>query len=317
MDVLHHCRYGCLIAALIGVPALAQDFPTRPIRIITFAPGGGTDFASRVIAQGLYMQSGWQVVVDNRPGNQQGELLVKSPADGYTLLLNGASMWLAPFLQDNVAYDPQRDFATITAAAMAPNVLVVHPSLPAKSVRELVALAKARPGEIDWASGVSGAPNHLAGELFNAMAGIKTVRIPYRGAGPAISALIGGQVQYSFATSGAVTPHMASGRLRAVAVTSAQPSTLLPGLPAVAATLPGYEIVSIHGIFAPAKTPPAIVTRLNQAIVQVLHRSDIKEKFFNAGAEIVASTPEQLAATVKAEMARLGKVIKDAGIRGE
>jgi tripartite-type tricarboxylate transporter receptor subunit TctC len=304
-------------AILIAGAVSAQDFPSKPIRIVTFAPGGGTDFASRVIAQGLYAQLGWQVVVDNRPGNMQGELLVKSAADGYTLLLNGASLWLAPFMQDNVGYDPLRDFAAVTIAASSPNVLVVHPSLPVKSVKELISLAKNRPGEIDYASGVSGSPNHLAGELLNSMAGIRTVRIPYRGAGPAVSALIGGQVQYQFAASGAVASHMASGRLRGLAVTSAQPSPLLPGLPTVAATLPGYEIVSIHGIFAPAKTPPATIDRLNQAILQVLKRNDIREKFSNAGAEVVGSTPDQLAATVKAEMQRLGKVIRDAGIRAE
>jgi tripartite-type tricarboxylate transporter receptor subunit TctC len=220
-------------------------------------------------------------------------------------------------LRDNVPYDPVQDFSPITLAVRSPNLILLHPSLPVKSVKELIALAKARPGALNDASAGAGSSTHIAAELFKAMTGVNIVRVPYKGTGPAVTALISGEVQLMFATAGSAAPHLKSVRLRALAVTSAEPSTLFPGLPAVAATVPGYEGVSILGIFAPAKTPAAIINFLHQAIVQVLNRADVKEKFFSIGVETVGSSPDEFAAKVKSEMNRLGRVIKDAGIRAE
>jgi tripartite-type tricarboxylate transporter receptor subunit TctC len=258
-------------------------------------------------------------VVDGREGGVVvSDLVAKAQPDGYTLLLNGSAMWLLPYMRDNVPYDPVRDFAPITLAVSAPNILVVHPSVAAKSVKELIAIAKAKPGELNCATGNAGTSNHLAAELFKAMTGAMIVRIPYKGAAPAITDLLGGQVQLMFASASSVTSHIKSGKLRALAVSSLQPSALAPGLATIAASgVPGYESVAIFGILAPAKTPAPIVQKLSQSIVRVLHTPDVRERFFNAGSEIVGSTPEQFGAAIKAEMSRMGKLIKDAGIRDE
>jgi tripartite-type tricarboxylate transporter receptor subunit TctC len=241
----------------------------------------------------------------------------KAPPDGYTLLIDAASFWIGPLLQET-PYDPVKDFAPVTLTDSAPNVLVVNPSLPVKSVKELIALAKARPGELNYGSSSTGSTPHLAAELFNMMAGVKIVRVPFKGSGPAVISLLGGQVQLMFATAGSVAPHVKSGRLRALAVASLQPSALAPGLPTIAASgVPGYEAVAFEGMFAPAKTPVAIIDRLNQEIVRVLNRAEVKERFFNAGVETVGSTPEEFAAAIKSNVAKWGKLIKDAGIRDE
>ncbi|MBI3938454.1 MAG: tripartite tricarboxylate transporter substrate binding protein [Betaproteobacteria bacterium] len=304
-----------LCAASLTVVAADQSYPNKPIRMIAPAIGGASDIAARLIAQSLSGTLGQQVVVDNR-GSIAPEIGAKAAPDGYTLLSYGSPLWLSSFLRDNVPWDPVRDFSPITLTASSPNVLIVHPSLPAKSVRELIALAKARPGELNFSTGSTGALTHLTGELFKAMAGVNIVRIPYKGNGPALNALVGGQVQLMFANSGSVVPQLNSGRLRALAVTSAQPSALVPGLPTVAASgLPGFESVTIIGMFAPAGTPAELIERLNQEIVRVLNRVDVKEKFFRIGVEAVSSSPEQFAAFIKADMTKWGKVIKDAGIR--
>jgi tripartite-type tricarboxylate transporter receptor subunit TctC len=209
-------------------------------------------------------------------------------------------------------------FSAITLVGSSPNILVVHPSLPSKSVSELLALAKAKPGELNYASPGAGGSSHLAAELFKAMGRVDILRIPYSSTGLALTALIAAQVQLMFPATGGAMPHVKAGRLRALAVTSAQPTALAPGLPTVAASgLPGYESVAPYGIFAPVSTPSAVINRLNQEIVRVLNAPDIKEKLFNAGIDVVASTPKQLAAAVEAETARMGKVIKEAGIRAE
>ena len=309
----------CAAAALItgAGTTCSQDYPNKPVRVVTYPAGGGTDFSARLIAQGLSVALGQQFIVDNRPGGViQGEILAKAAPDGYTLLLNGSALWLAPFMQE-VAYNP-RDFSPVTLATISPNVLVVHPSVPAASVKELIAVARARPGALNYASGPAGVPNHLAAELFKSLAGVDIVRIGYKGGGPALNDLIAGQVQLLFASAGTVMPHVRSGRLRALAITSAQPSALVPDMPTIAASgLPGYEIVSIDAVFAPGKTSAAIIGRLNREILRVLNRPDVKEKFFNAGVETVGSSPEELATRLKSEMARLGKLIKDAGIHSE
>jgi tripartite-type tricarboxylate transporter receptor subunit TctC len=294
-----------------------QNYPNKPIRIVASAAGGSGDFAARLIGQGLSGALGQQVVVDNRGGIIPGEIVSKAPPDGYTLLIDAASFWIGPLLQET-PYDPVKDFAPVTLTDSAPNVLVVNPSLPVKSVKELIALAKARPGELNYGSSSTGSSPHLAAELFNMMAGVKIVRVPFKGSGPAVISLLGGQVQLMFATAGSVAPHVKSGRLRALAVASLQPSALAPGLPTIAASgVPGYEAVAFEGMFAPAKTPVAIIDRLNQEIVRVLNKAEVKERFFNAGVETVGSTPEEFAAAIKSNVAKWGKLIKEAGIRDE
>ena len=312
---------GCVIPAgtlLFGAsPAGGQTYPNKPIRIVTSVPGNGDDLAARLIAQGVAGALGQQVVVDNR-GLIAVEIVAKAPPDGYTVLFYGSPMWLAPLMRESVPYDPVKDFSAVTWATVSPNILVVHPSLAIKSVAELVALAKAKPGELNYGTGSAGSTPHLAAELFKSMAGVNIVRVPYKGSAPALTALIGGQLQFMFPSTSSVAPHLNSGRLKALAVTSAQPSALAPGLPTVAASgLPGYESASLLGVFAPAGTPAALINRLNQEMVRALMRTDAQERLFNSGVEAVGSSPEQFAATVKSEMAKWGKVIRDAGIRDE
>ena len=297
--------------------ALSQEYPAKTIRIVTATPGGANDFMARLIAQESAPSLGQQVVVDNRPGSLIGELVAKAPPDGYTILIAGPTFTLSPLLQKE-SYDPIRDFAPITLAGTTPNLVAVHPALPVRTIRDLVALAKARPGELNYASTGTGGAAHLFTELLKSMAGINMVRINYKGAGQAVTALVSGEMQLSIATSGSVTQHIKSGRLRVLAVTSAKPSTMFPGLPTVAASgLPGYESIQMQSVCAPAKTPAAIVRRLNQEIVRVLNREDSKQKLWNFGVEVAATTPEELAAAIKSDMATWDKVIKSAGIRVE
>jgi len=298
----------------------AQDFPNKVVHLYTAEAGGGADFVARIIAQGLSANFGHQVVVDNRGGGlASGELVARAAADGYTLLLQGSAFLLAPLLRNNVPYDVIRDFAPISLADTSPNILVIHPSLPIHSVRDLIALARARPGALNYASGSIGASPYLAAELFKAMADVKIVLINYRVTALALNELIGGQVQLMFVTTGAgSTSHIKSGRLKALAVTSAQPSALAPGLPTIAASgVPGYEAISFHALFAPAATPPAIIAKLNAEINRVIKRPDVREKFFAAGVDANGGSPEQFSVTVKSEVAKWGKVIKDAGIRAD
>jgi len=293
-----------------------QIYPSKPIRIITGSVGGGQEFATRIIAQGISGALGQPVITDPRGVSVaiSGDFVARAPADGYTLLLVGNNLWIGPLLE-KLPYDPVRDFAPITMVASTPNILVVHPSLPVKTVQELIDFAKTRPGELNYGSSGFGTSTHLAGELFKAMAGVNIVRIPYKGGGPSLNALISGEVQIWFPNAAAVTQHLKSGKLRALAVTSSRPTELAPGLPTVAASgLPGYESVLIIGVLAPATTPVAIIERLNHEIVGLLNRADVKRKLFDSGAEVVGSSPEQFAGAIKSEMARLAKVIKDAGI---
>ena len=308
-----------LVSALVLTAASAvqaQSFPAKPIRIITSGVGGAGDVASRLVAQGIAPALGQQVIVDNRAsGPIPVEVTLKSPADGYTLMLYGSTVWLGPYLRAN-APDPLRDFAPISLAATAPNILVVHPSLPVKNVKELVALAKARPGALNYGTTGIGSSPHLAAELFQSLAGVQFVRISYKGAGAALTDLIGGQIQLSFATASSVSPHLKTGRLRALGVSSARESVLLPGLTTIAAAgLPGYESSSLQGVFAPAGVPAPVLQKLSQEIMRYLHSSDAREKFLAVGVEVVGSTPEQFTTAMKTEMSRMGKVIRDAGIR--
>jgi tripartite-type tricarboxylate transporter receptor subunit TctC len=302
-------------ALLLAGFASAQSYPVKPIRIVVTGAGSGGDFAARLISQGVSPALGQQMIVDNRgSGNLPAEIVAKSPPDGHTLCLSAAPLWITPFLR-KTPYDPVADFAPVTLVVTSPNILVVHPSLPARSVKELIALIRARPGDLNYATSGIGGSGFLAAELFKSMSRTDMVRVNYKSGGLAITEVMSGAVQLFFANAGAVAPHMKSGRLRALAVTSAQPSPLLPGLPTVAAGgLPGYELVSVQGLFAPARTPEAVIARLNQEIVPYLRRADIREKFFSAGMEPLGGPPEELAATVKSEMNRLGKVIKATGI---
>ena len=306
---------GLLFSAAV---AWGQNYPNRPVRLVTAEIGAAGDLVSRSIAPALSERFGQPVIVENRGGSGiiPIETAAKALPDGHTLLVFGSTLWLLPFIQ-NVSYSV-RDFSPITLAVTTPLLLVVHPSLAVKSVKELIVFAKAKPGALNYASGISGSATHLPAELFKAMAGVNIVRVAYKGGGPALTAVLGGEVQVMFATSSGAGPHVNSGRLRALAVTSAQPSALFPDLPTVSASgLPGYDAASIMCIFAPARTPAALIGRLNQEIVRVLNMPDVKERFVRAGSEVVAGSPEQLAATMNADMARLGKVIKDAGIRAE
>src|SRR6185436_14484489 len=248
--------------------ASAQEYPGRPIRFVTAAVGGGIDFNARMLAQGLTERLKQQVVVDNRGGTSIAEQTVaKAVPDGYTLLVHNNTVWVSPLLGP-VPYDHFKELAPIALLSRSPNILVVHPSLSIGTVRELIERAKAVPGAINYASGPVGAANHLAAELFNALAGVRLVRIGYKGGGPAINDVLAGQVKVMFATAGSVSGHVKSGRLKALAVTSAQPSPLVPDLPTVAASgVPGYAAEAIYGFWAPARTPSAILALLNREAV--------------------------------------------------
>jgi tripartite-type tricarboxylate transporter receptor subunit TctC len=309
-----------VMTACAPSPAAQTDrYPTKPIRIVTSEVGGGLDFVARMVATSLSATIGQQVIVDNRPsGVFTGSIVAKAAPDGYTLLFNGSSFWMLPFLRADVPYDPVRDFAPITLATNSPLLLVVHPGVPVKTVKELVALAKSKPGELNYSSSSLGTPQHIAAELFKSMTGTNIVRIPYKGAGPAMVAVAAGEVQMTFSSAGAALPHIKAGRVRAIAVASSRPSALAPGLPTVAsAGLPGFEAGSMWGFFGPAKTPASLIARLHREIVAVLEKPDIKEKLLNAFTEVVASSPEAFSALIKADMARGARVIKAAGIKAE
>lgn len=306
-------------AMILGAGAASgQEFPNKVIRVFTSQAGSPSDILSRVLATGIAPSLGQPVIVDNRVGTVAVENVAKAPADGHTLLFYGPVVWLMPYLRDHVAWDPEKDFAPVTLATQSPNLLVVHPSLPVKSVKELIALAKARPGDLNYGSGLSGSSNHMAAELFKSMARVNIVRVPFSGPAAAFTAVIAGELQMMFPDAGSASPHVKSGRVRALAISTAQPSALGPGLPTIAASgVAGYESAILSAMFAPARTPVTVINRLNQEVVKVLNRPDVKERLFNSGVEVVGSSPEQLAAKMKSEMTRMGKVIKDAGIRAE
>lgn len=301
---------------LVANVAFAQNYPNKPVRIVTTITGGSQDLTARFIAPGLAESLGQPVIVDNRGGLTSMEMVAKAAPDGYTLLLASGSLWLLQYLRSSVPWDPVRDFAPITLAVTLPNIIAVHPALPVKSVRELIAWAKARPGELNYSSGQAGSSSHLAGELFKSVAGVNILHIPYKGGGPAMLALISGESQVSFPNAGSASAFSQSGKLRALAVASARPSALFPGLPSAAdAGLPGYETGATLAIFAPARTPGTIIKRLNQEIVRILNRADVKQRLLDSGAEVVAGSPAELAATMKSDAAITGKLIKDVGIR--
>ncbi len=296
--------------------AYGQDYPNKPIRILTSEVGGGTDILARLLAQGITVPLGQPVIVENRGSRLIGELGAKAPPDGYTILAASSTVMVAPLLE-KTGYDAVKDFAPVTLATRSPLLLIVHPSLPVTSVKEFITLAKARPGALNYGTGGTGSSPHLGAELFNSMAGIRTVRINYKGTGPAVNAVAAGELQWMIAAPSAVQPHLKSGRLKTLAVTTAEPSRLFPGMPTVASSLPGYEIAARAGILAPAQTPPAIVNRLSQEIVRVLNQPEVKEKLFSLGVEAAGNSPAEYSAIIESEIEKLGRIIKDAAIKME
>ena len=305
-----------VLAGIFSASPHAQDFPSKTIRIVTAAAGGGSDFGARQLALGLAPVLGQPVVVENRgSGVVQYDFLANSAPDGHSLVVSGGAFWIFPLIQ-KIPYDVVRDFVPISLMSKKIIIVAIHPSVPAKSIKELIALAKARPGQLNYASTVYGGPAHLAAEMFKSMAGVDIVNVPYKGNAPGIVALLSGEVQLTIIDAGELMPHVKSGRLRALAVTTAEPSPVTPGVPTVAASgLPGYEIVGETVLYAPGKTPATIISRLNQESMRYLTRPETKERFVAAGAEVVANSADQFAAYVKADIAKWTRLIKEAGIR--
>lgn len=312
----------CVAAALLPSLAIAQNYPLRPVRtIVPFAPGGGADIVARGILPRLGESMGQQFVIDNRPGGGTligAELAARSAPDGYTLFVGiTGTMAINPSIYRKLPYDPVRDFAPITMMANGPNVLVVHPSLPARSVKELIALARSRPGQMSYgSSGIGGAP-HLAGELFKSMARIDMIHVPYKGAAPATTDLLAGHIQIMFAGMGAALPHIQAGKLRALAVASDARSPALPDAPTIGEFLKGFAAATWFGLFAPAGTPKEVVTLLHREIVRATTREDVRRQLLSLGYEPATLTPDQLGQYVKDEIAKWAGVIKAAAIPQE
>ena len=314
---------GLTAAALFAFGAAGHAFPDKPVRfVIGFTPGGPSDILARALGQKLAERWKQQVVVENRPGaggNLAAEAVAKSPADGHTWLLgNNSILATNQSLYSRLPYDPVRDFAPVALVAVQPNILVVHPDVKATSLGELISLAKQNPGKLNYASSGAGAAAHLAGELFKTMAGVDIVHVPYKGAQPALTDLIAGHAQLMFATSASVIPYMKAGRLRALAVTTAQRSPSVSELPTMSeAGLPGFEATTWHGVVVPAATPPAIVLRLNQDINAVLKEKDLAERLAGLGAEVLTGTPKDFQDYIAREIPKWSKVVRDSGAKAD
>jgi len=315
------------IAVAFSGGAAAQAWPEKPVRfVVGFTPGGPSDILARALGQKLAELWAQQVVIENRPGaggNIAAELVAKSAPDGYTWLLgNNSILATNPSLYARLAYDPLRDFAPVALVAIQPNILVVNPAVPAASVKELIALAKARPGQLNYASSGSGAAAHLAAELFKTMAGVDMVHVPYKGAQPALTDVIGGQAQLMFATSASVIPYIKAGRLRALAVTTSRRSPAVPDLPTVSEAgaesgLRGFEAVTWHGVVVPRATPAPLIERLNADIARALAARDLRERLESLGAELASGSPADFADYIARETPKWAKVVKDSGARAE
>jgi tripartite-type tricarboxylate transporter receptor subunit TctC len=305
---------------LLAAPhAAAQEFPSKPVRIVTSEVGGGGDFTARLVAQGLTAALGQPAVVDNRGGGViAGEFVARAAPDGHTLLVYGNTLWLLPLMRSQVPYDPPRDFAPVTLATRNSNILAVHPSLPVRSVTDLVALARARPGQLNYGSAAAGTTSHMGAELLKYHAKIDLVRVSFRGASSVLNALLSGEVQVLFLGGATAVSQLKSGRMRALAVASAEPSPVFPGVPTTAsAGLPGVEVVAVFGVLAPARTPAPVVALLAREIARALQRADMGSRLAAVGAEAVGSTPEAFAAMMRDEVARVEPVVRAAGIRDE
>ncbi len=316
-------RLSRLLAALLvagaAATAQAQTYPSKPIRmIVPFPPGGTTDILARAIGAELTKAWGQPVVIENRPGaggNIGSEAVAKSPGDGYTLLMGTVGTHgINPSLYKKMPYDAVKDFAPVTLVALVPNILVVHPSVPAKSVAELIALAKKQPGKLTYASSGNGTSIHLSGALFESLTGVQMVHVPYKGSAPAVTDLLGGQVNMMFDNMPSALPHVKAGKLRPLGVTSAKRSPAVPDVPTIAeAGVKGYEASSWFGVLAPAGTPKDIVAKLNAEIAKSLGTPEMKEKLSSQGAEPVGNTPEQFGAFIRAEIDKWAKVVKASG----
>jgi len=321
MKVLLRFAVLAVAATSFAGPAPAQQYPTRPVRmLIGFPPGGGTDIVGRIVAQKLSENLGQQIIVENRGGATGmigAELTAKAPPDGYTIMMaHIAAFSIMPSLYPKMPYDAAKDFAPITLAAIGPNFLVVHPSLPARSVKELVALAKARPGQLHYASPGAGSVQHLSAELFKLQAKVDMLHIPYKGSGQSIVDLIAGQVHLNFDSVPPVLPHVRSGRLRALAVTSAKRFSILPDIPTVTeGGVPGFDMSTWWGLVAPAAVNKDIITRLQNETVKLLHQADVKEKIAFAGADTVGNTADQFGAFMRSETAKYARIVRDAKIK--
>ena len=321
MNCVWRCAIGLLALAACSASA-AETYPSRPLRfILPYPPGGGNDFVARVLATRLAESIRQQVVIDNRGGAHgiiATELTAKAPPDGYTIFMGGTGHAINPYMYKKLPYDSVKDFAPVSLVAVAPNILVVHPSVPAASIRELIALAKSKPGTLSFGSAGGGGNTHLAGELLKLLADIDIVHVPYRGTGPAVTALLSGEVQMAFSTLPPVLAQVRASRLRGLAVTGAKRAAAVPEVPTIAESgLPNYEATGWWGVLMPGKTPPAIVMALNAEIVKVLSAEATKAQLARDGIEAAPSTPAQFAAHMRAEGLKWAAVIKAANIQGE
>ena len=320
-------RLRCIAAlalAVLSTAAFSQDaakYPSRPIRVIVpFAPGGGLDITTRLIGQKLTEKWGQNIVVDTRPGAATivgTEIASNAAPDGYTLLMITTTFAINPGLRSKLPYDPFKDFTPITQLNSQPNVIVVAPSFAGKSVKDLIALAKSRPGEMTFASPGAGSAPHLSAEMFQRQAGVNMIHVPYKGIPPAVTDVLGGRVAMLFTTTISAAPHIKAGKLRAVAITSAKRQPSMPDVPTVGETLPGYRAEAFQGMVAPAGVPQGIVNKISAEVVRIVRLPDVAERFQLDGAEAVGSTPKEFAAFLKAEMQKWSKVIRDAGIKPE
>ena len=312
-----------VLAALFtahAVPATAADFPTKPVRIIVpTSSGGGTDMVARALAQRLTDSWGQQVVVDNRPGaggTIGAETAARALPDGYTLMVStNAVLTINPHLYAKLGYDPMKSFSPVTQAASSPFVLVVHPSLPVRTVRELIANARAHPGTLNYSSSGNGSATHLAGAMFNVMAGTDILHIPYKGSGPAITDLLAGQIQLRFSAVPPILQFVRTGKLRALGVTGAKRFALLPELPTVAESVPGYQSDIWYGVLMPAGTPSALVTRIHADIVRQLNAPEVREKLAADGSEVIGNSPKEFADLIRTELARWARTVRETGAR--
>jgi tripartite-type tricarboxylate transporter receptor subunit TctC len=310
------------IALIAPIAAIAQSYPAKTIRIIgPSSPGGGIDASGRILAAALTSALGQQVVLENRPGAGGivgTELAAKSPPDGYTLMLSAAAALVVfPHTFAKLPYDPVRDFAPISLVANSEYILAVHPSLPVKTVKDLIALARARPGQIAFSSSGNFGFPHLAGELLKQAAKIQMLHVPYKGGGPAATAILSGEVSLMFGTGPTVVPHAKAGRLRLIATASDKRSKALPELPTVKETLPGVEVSAWYGLLAPAGTPKEIISRLNAETIKALASPKVQQQIANSGAEAASNTPEEFAALIKTDLARWAKAVKATGLPPE
>ena len=308
---------GCFTAfvSILGTgSAFAQAYPNKPIRIVAPPAGSNVDLVARVIAQGLSPIFGQPVVVQNRPDLIAIESSISAAPDGYTALLYTSAVWIKPLMQ-KVDYDAEKDLMPITRATSAPSFLFIHPSVPAKTVRELIAYAKANPGKLNYGMAGVGTSGHLAVELLKNMAGINLVQVAYKGSSEMVTNLVGNQIQVAISSASTGMPHVAAGRLRVLGVGGTKPSTLAPDVPPIASGLPGYEISAEQAMWVPAGTPKAVVDRLSAAVLRVLDNPEVKKRFLSDGTETIGSTPAQSAAYIKADIAKWAKLVKEANLR--